>query len=177
MSNGLRIANVAVRPPTPVTEEEAAHHVQERQHVDIDVENFGASPLHVWSGMRAFAFDSSTGELEIYLADPGAVVPPGIEIVSDYPRVPPQVVVAGGATTTIDVPVPTVMRRRVPGQGLGMSFVEEPIENIRQVHIHLQYADVPFQAIVGENPDERRRRLQSHGQVVEAVVTPTSSEE
>ena len=177
MSNGLRIASVAVRPPTPVTEEDAAHHVQERQHVDLDIENPGANPLHVWSRMRAFAFDSSTGELEIYLADASAIVPPGIEFVSDYPRVPPQIVVDAGAAITIDVPVPTVMRRRVPGQGLGMSFVEEPIENIQQIRIHLQYADVPFQAIVGESLVERRSRLQAHGQVVEAVLTPTSSKE
>jgi hypothetical protein len=174
MSNGLRIVGVAIRPPTPVTEEEAAHNVPERQHLDVQVENTGSAPVHVWTGLRGYTYDSATNVLEVFLSEPGDVTPPGIELISDHPRVPPQVVVDAGGQTTIDVPVSTVIRRRVPGTGLGMSYVEEPIDDIQQVTLHVQYADVPFQAVVGESPQQLRRRMQSHGQTVDATVTPTN---
>jgi len=166
VSDDLHILDTRISPPVPVSEEEAERHVRERLHVLIEVENVGAAPLHVWSARRGFAFDSATGVLTLDLAEPDRELPPGIKMISDHPSVPSQMIVEPGERATIDVPVPTSIRRRVPGEGLGMSFVEEPIENVRKLDLRLQYADVPFQQIIGESPSDMRGRLREHGTVV-----------
>jgi hypothetical protein len=172
MSDDLRIVGVRVQPPSAVPEEAATRRVQPRLQLQVDVENAGDAPLHVWASRRAFDYDPASRRLTLHLAETEPETPPGIEIVSEHPRVPQQVVVAPGARTTIDVPVPTMVRRRVPGVGLGMSFVEEPIDQVGEVELHVQYADVPFQRIVEESPSEHRERLRAHGGVVRATLAP-----
>jgi hypothetical protein len=173
MSDQLQILGVRVQPATAVSEEDAAHHVQERLHVLVDVENSSQATLHVWSARRAFEYDATTHVLTLHLAEAEPKLPPDIVLISDHPRVPSQVTVEAGARATIDVPVPTTVRRRVPGEGLGMSFVEEPIRQIDQVALHVQFADVPFQQVVGESPSDHRDRLRAHGHVVRTTLKPT----
>jgi hypothetical protein len=177
MSEDLKIVGVEVRPPSAVTEEDAAHGVQERLHVVVSIENVGTKPLHVWSSRRAYDYDSATNILSLHLAEPANDLPPGITIVSQHPRVPAQVVIEPGSKASIDVPVPTIIRRRTEGEGLGMSFVEEQIEPIKQVELHVQYSDVPFQHVVDESPESRRQRLLAHGTVIRATLAPTSHKE
>lgn len=174
---GLRIVNVTVRPPARVSDADAAHHVQERLQVHVEAENTTDKPLHIWASRRAYTYDSGTKTLTVYLAEPDFALPPDIILISDHPRAPMQTVVSPGETATIEIPVPTTIRRRTPGEGLGMSFVEEAIDEVRSVELHVQYDDVPFQHVVGEDPSEQRARLRAHGRVVEATVTPAEEKE
>jgi hypothetical protein len=171
----LEIRSVSVRPPEPVPEEKAERGVQERLHVAVELKNESDKPLHVWTSRRSYDYDPATRVLTVELSDKPFTEPPGITLISKHPRVPNQVVVETGGTRTIEVPVPTTIRRRVPGEGLGMSFVEEPIADIDHVDLHVQYSDVPFQHIVEEHPEEHQRRLAEHGSVVRATVKPITN--
>lgn len=172
MSNDLQILSVTIFPSSPVSEEDAARHVREQLRVLIEVGNSGDVPVHVWSARQAYDFDAATGVLTLYLAEPDRALPPAIKVISDHPRVPSQIIVEPGGNATIDVPVPTSVRRRTPATGLGMSFTEEPIANIRKSTVRIQYAEVPFQHIIGESASDARERLQAHGGVVEKTVSP-----
>ena len=171
----LAIRSVRVRPPEPVPAEKAERGVQERMLVEVEVKNDTDKPLHVLTSRRSYDYDPTTRVLTLQLADKPFETPPGIELVSKHPRVPTQVVVDQGASRTIEVPVPTTIRRRVPGSGAGMSFVEEPITDVDHVEVEVQFSDVPFQRIVKEDPDEHQRRLAEHGSVVRETLKPTSS--
>jgi hypothetical protein len=177
VSEDIRIVGVSVGQPSAISDEDAAHHIQERLPVKVEIENAADKPLHVWSTRRSFDFDPRSGVLTLKLAETDTPPPPGIRMISNHPRVPSQVVVDAGERATLEIPVPTMVRRRVPGEGLGMSFIEEPIQDIQQVEVHLQYADVPFQPIVEESPEQRRQRLGSHGRVVTEILEPTFEKE
>lgn len=177
MSNNLHILGARIIPPVAVSEEDAARGVHERLHVVIEVENVGGVPLHVWSSRRAFDFNPATGVLRLDLAEPAEGQPPGmIKKISDHPRVPSQIIAAPREKATIDVPVPTSVRHLVPPGGVGMAVVEEPIEGVREIKLRIQYADVPFQRIVGESPRELRERLRAHGSVARKTVLITRRE-
>jgi hypothetical protein len=150
--------------------------VPERMHVLVEVENPGDQPLHVFSGYRTYDYDAATGVLSVTLT--GHPEPrPGIQIISHHPRAPVGVVVAANGSTTLDVPVPAVVRRRVAGEGLGMSFVEEPIERIDRVELHVQYANEPIELPAGESPEQHRERFRAQGRVLNASISLTPRKE
>jgi len=177
MTEQLKIAGVQLRGHTQVTKEEFDRGVRNRLHIGVEVQNAASAPLHVWSSRRYYDYDSSTQTLSVHLAEPTADPPPNIKLISDHPRVPTQTLVGAGAHVTIEVLVPTTIRRRAPAKGLGMSFVEEPIEEIARVELLVQHADVPFQRVIGETPRKLRQRLRQHGHVVSATLTPVSKEQ
>jgi hypothetical protein len=173
----LKIVSTQIGRPLPVAEAQAARGVQERLQLSIQVDNPTDKPLHVWSTRRAYDYNSATHVLTLYLTEHTPPLPPGIEMISDHPRDPTLVVVNAKSRGTLEVPVPTSIRRRVPGTGLGMSFVEEPISQIDKIELHVQYATAPLQQLPKTNPAEHRKRLQAHGQVVKATIIPTERKE
>lgn len=173
----LKVVSVQIGRPLPVAEAEAARGVQGRLQLSVQVDNPTDKPLHVWSSRRAYDYDAATHVLSIYLTEHTPPLPPGIKMISDHPRTPTLVVVDAKSRGTLEVPVPTSIRRRVPGTGLGMSFVEEPIRQIDRVELHIQYAAEPLQERPGESTVEHRKRLQAHGQVVQATITSTEQKE
>jgi hypothetical protein len=160
----------------PAASAEAAPGVRER-YVSVEVENPGDEPLHVWTSRRAYDYDAATHTLTFYLTEHTPDLRPGVEMISDHPRAPMLVVVDANSHGTLNVPVPATIRRRAPGAGLGMSFVEEPIRQIERVDLHIQNATEPFQHIAQEGPDEYRKRLLAYGDVVQATVTLTGQKE
>lgn len=177
MSEDLRISAVRVRPATAVSQDDADRGLRERLQLEVEVQADATKPLHVWTSRSAYDYDAATKTLTVYLAEPGTVHNPDIELISDHPRVPSQTTVAPGDKAILDVPIPTTIRRAVPSGGLGLGFVEEPIGSIEHVEVHVQYADVPFQHVVGETPDSHRKRLQSHGRTTSATLTPEHPKE
>jgi hypothetical protein len=171
MSDEIQIRAVSLRPPAAVPESDADQGQRERLVVAVEVKSTADRPLHVWTSRRAYDYDAATKTLVVSMADTAAPSS-DVELISDHPRVPRQTTVAPGAEATLEVPVPTTIRRRGPSQGLGMGFVEEPVGPIDHVELHIQYADVPFQAIVGEAPRSQRERLRSHGAIASATLTP-----
>jgi hypothetical protein len=173
MSEPLQIIGTEILPPLRAVAAGQARGPREQMQVSVEVANPNNEPLHVWSTQRSYGYDPSTRTLTLYLTEHTPPVPPGIRMISDHPVTPSVVEVAPNSRSTIEVLVPTTIRRRVPGTGLGMSFVEEPIGQIDQVHLHVQSATQPLQDHAKENPPEHRRRLLEHGNVVRATVTPT----
>jgi hypothetical protein len=173
----LGIVGVEIYRPREVEAADAGPGVQPRLQVSVRVANPRDQPLHVWSTRRAYEYDASARVLTLYLTDHKPPPPPGIEMISEHPRTPSQIVVAPRGDATFDVPVPTTIRRRVPGEGLGMHFVEEPIGPIDHVDLHIQYAPEPLQQRAKEDPIEHRERLQAHGEVVRATIQPTEQKE
>jgi hypothetical protein len=173
----LKIMGAAIQRPTPVPEAEAVRGVQEQLRLAVEVENPSDEPLYVWASRRAYDYDATTHVLTLYLTEHTPELPPGIKMISDHPRTPIQVEVGANSRATMDVPVPAVIRRRVPGEGLGMSFVEEPIGQIDRVDLHIQSASEPVEYRVEESPSEHRKRLRAHGDVVQATVKPTEQKE
>jgi hypothetical protein len=152
--------------------------VPERMQLSVAVENPTDKPLHVWASRRAYDYDPATQVLTLFLTEQTPPPPPGIEMISNHPRSPAQVVVPPGSQATVNVAVPSIIRRRVQGaQGLGMQFVEEPIGPVARVDLHVQVDNEPIQYRVGESPEEHRKRLNERGQVVRATITPTGQKE
>jgi hypothetical protein len=181
----LKIISAKINQPTPAAEARKARPeapavpppVPERMQLSVAVENPSDRPLHVWASRSAYDYDPDTQVLTVYLTEQTPPPPPGIEMISNHPRSPAQVVVPPGSQAIVNVPVPSVFRRRVPGEGLGMRFVEEPIGPIARVDLHVQYANEPIQPRAGESPEQHRKRLDEHGQVVRATITPTGQKE
>jgi len=173
----LKIMGATFRGALPAHGAEAGHGIQEPVNLAVEVENPGDKPLHVWASRRAYDYDATTHVLTLYLTEHTPELPPGIKMISNHPRTPTQVVIDAKGRTTIDVPVPAIIRRRVPGEGLGMSFVEEPIGQIDRVELHIQSADEPIEPLDKESPTEHRKRLREHGDVIRATITPTTMKE
>jgi len=145
-----------------------------RIDLSIDVDNPGGQPLHVWTQQRAYSYDASTHVLSVQLAEPEDTLPPNITMLSDHPRVPAQVVVNPKSSAKINLQVPSAIRRLTPGQGVGRSFVEEPIGQIDRVDLQIQHATQPVQYERGESGADFRKRLLAHGDVARATITPTT---
>lgn len=145
------------------------------QHVGVTVENPNDVPLHVWASRRHYEYDPATKVLTLWLTEHVPPPPPGIRMISDHPRTPAQVEVGAHSQAVIDVPVPHVIRRRVPGSGLGMSFSEERIGQIDRVDLHVQYADLPLPMPNGMDAAQHRQRLLEHGEVVHESITPNAA--
>jgi hypothetical protein len=144
-----------------------------RMNLAIEVENQGDRPLHVWTDCRARKYDASTHVLALELAELVRTLPPHIKMLSDHPRLPMQVAVNAKSRYTIKLQLPGTVRRLTPGQGLGRSFVDEPIGPIDRVEIAVQYATEPIQYQPREAPADFRKRLRAHGDIVRASITPT----
>ncbi len=146
------------------------------QHVSVEVENPNDVPLHVWASRRHYDYDPDTKVLTLWLTEHVPPLPPGITMISDHPRTPAQVEVGAQGHAVIDVPVPHVIRRRVPGSGgLGMSFSEQRIGQIDRVDLHVQYADSPMPMPDGMDAAQHRQRLLDHGDVVHESITPNAA--
>jgi hypothetical protein len=168
----MTIVSAEIRWPSTVTKAEAAGGVQGQRHLFVEVANPNDEQVHVWSSRRAYDYDASTHTLALYLTEHTPPLPPGIRMISDHPRTPTLVAVNGNSHGTLQVPVPATIRRRVPGAGLGISFVEEPIGQIERVELYIQYATEPLQDHAEESPVEHRKRLLAHGDVARAVIKP-----
>jgi hypothetical protein len=184
----LKITGAEIRRPTPSAEakEQVEPTAQagaapppppERLQLSVAVENPTDKPLHVWASRSAYEYDPATRVLSLYLTENTPEPPPGIQIISQHPRTPAQVVVPPGGQANVNIPVPNIIRRRVPGEGLGMHFVEEPIGPIDHVELHLQVASEPIPDLAKETPAEHRKRLQAHGNVIRTRITPTGEKE
>jgi hypothetical protein len=113
----------------------------------------------------------------VQLAEPVVSLPPNIKMISNHVHTPRQAVVESKSRATIEVRVPASTRRLTPGQGLGRTWVEDPIGQIDRVEINIQYAATPAEYRVGEDPSDFRERLRAHGDVLTAEITPTIEKE
>jgi len=173
MSEPLQIIGTEILPPLRTVVAATTGGAPGQMQVSVEVANPNDEPLHVWSSQRAYDYDAATHKLTLYLTDHTPPLPPGIQMLSDHPRTPVLVEVGARSRNTLEVLIPTTIRRRVPGTGLGMSFVEEPIGPIDQVELHIQSSTEPLQHRAKENPPEHRQRLLEHGDVVQATIIPT----
>jgi hypothetical protein len=140
----------------------------------VDIENPSDQPMYVWASATAFNFDPDSGRLTVHLNAPEEAVPPGIILISEHPRTPDQVEVPPHGQATVNITAPRTIRREVPGEGLGMSYTEEPVEHVRSLTVRMRYADTPFEArAADESPDAHSARLRSHGRVVEHTLDVT----
>ncbi|MGA2420374.1 MAG: hypothetical protein ABSG69_09835 [Candidatus Acidiferrum sp.] len=171
----LRVIAVSIKRPAsvPTTSRDGLANLE----LSIEVENVSAKALYVWTSRRSYSYNNLTNVLTVYLAEPEEQLPANIKMLSDHAHTPAQAAVDARSRVTIEVAVPASTRRFTPGKGLGQSFVEDPIGQIAQVEIHLQFAVVPIKSRVGENPSDYRKRLRAHGEVVTAEVTPTIEKE
>lgn len=175
MSNPLNITAARIRRPPPRAR--AAGEPGEALHIAVEVDNPGDQTLHVWVTRRAYEYDPASGALTVYLTEHTPPPPPGIEMISNHPRTPLQVPVEAHARATLDVLVPSTIRRRLPNPGLGIAFVEEPIGPVAHIALHIQAATEPIGPIRDEKPDQYRERLCRHGEVARATITPTEQKE
>jgi hypothetical protein len=166
----LKVVGVALRRLAPSASGDTLE-------LSVEVKNTGHRHLYVWVGRRAYDYNASTRVLSVHLAEPPESAPANIRMLSDHVHTPPQIAVEAHSGVTIEVGVPAFTRGFTPGQGLGRSFVEDPIGDVKQVQIHVQYAPVPIQFRTGERPSAFRARLRAHGDVVTAALEPTLEKE
>jgi hypothetical protein len=166
----LRVVGITIGRSASVSD--VARGIPPRLNLTVEVENQGQSPLFVWAECRARSYDASKHVLTVQLAEPVIERPPHIKIISDHPRVPTQVEVEAKSRTKIKLRLPGTVRRLTPGQGLGRSFVDEPVGPIDRVEIRLQYATEPIQNQPGEVSTDLRKRLKAHGDVLQASIEP-----
>ena len=166
----VRAARVV--PPTSAPKD-ALPDVTPRMHIQLDVENTSDAPVSVWTSRRAYDYEPDDGVLSLRIAEPSDPSPDDIVVVSDHPRVADHDLIAPKQQTTINVSVPTTVRRRIAGTGLGMHYTEQPIGDVNKIDVHLQYADasrhrksgVRTMNITDEHDDEG-------GGIVHAVIVP-----
>ena len=170
----LKIKGASIR-TVPGPEAAGAAASQPRLLAAIEVENPGTTPLHVWSSVRGYDYDPDTRKLTLYLTGRTPALPSGIEMISNHPRTPHQVVVGPGGTATVEARIPRVIRRRVPGGGLGMSFVESRIDLVEQLEAHVQVSPTPVKIEPGENPEASRVRLAEQGETVSSTIRLTGN--
>ena len=146
--------------------------------LSLAVQNPTSQPLHVWGSWRSYEYDAESRVLTVYMTEHTPPLPPGITMISNHPRTPRQVMVPANGEATVTITVPASIRRRVPGAGLGMNFVEEPIGAVDCVEMHIQSSNEPVEpAKPGESPDLHRERLRQSGDVVRTTITPTKTKE
>jgi len=168
----LKVVGIAIGRSASVSE--IARGTPPRLNLTVEVENQGDSPLFVWADCRARKYESATHTLSVQLAEPIITLPPHIKIISDHPRLPVQVAVEARSRGKIKLQIPGTVRRLTPGQGLGRSFVDEPMGPVDRVEIAIQYATETIQYQLGEAAPDFRKRLRAHGNVVRATITPTA---
>lgn len=176
----LKITGAEIRRPAAAVQAQPGVAAAAAPPLEIAValENPADQPRHVWSAPRAYDYDAASGVLALYLTELTPPPPPGIQIISDHPRTPPQVVIDAHGRMTLKVALAPTIRRLVPGGGLGMSFVEEPIGPVSRVELHVQFAAEPFgPGRSGESPEQFRQRLRQHGEVARATITFTEPKE
>jgi hypothetical protein len=143
-----------------------------RLNVIVEVENQTTAPLYAWSSERGYDYDAASKVLTLHLSEQPRVLPPGIILISDHPRAPAQVEVAPNSRTSIRVQLPAVVRRAAAG---GTGWVEEPIGEIAQIDVDLQYGTAPIEsARPHETSAQFRSRMREHGDVARATLTPYS---
>ena len=159
----------------PAAREAVAGAGRPRLNVTVDVENQTSAPLYAWSSERGYDYDAASKKLTLHLSEQPNVPPPGIILLSDHPRVPAQVEVAPNSRTSIKVQLPAIVRRAAPG---GQGWVEEPIGEIAQIDVDLQYGTAPIEsAKPRETSAQFRSRMREHGDVARATLTPDSAGE
>lgn len=166
----LKINSASVQAPEAAPGPAEPAGTQPPLQVSVEVENPGDAPLHVWSNVRAYEYDASKKKLTVHLTQYEPQVPPEIRLLSHHPQVPQQAVVDPGARRTLNLRVPAVIRRRVPGEGMGMHFVEEAIGPVDEIEVRIQYSPEPVTAPPGENPDDLQKRLRDAGESVQSVI-------
>ena len=144
--------------------------------LSLAVENPGSQPLHVWASWRAYEYDAATHVLTVYLTD-HTPTPPGITLISKHPRTPAQVTVTPKGKLNIKVAIPSTIRRRTTGPGMGLHFVEEPIGQVDRVEFHVQFGTEALATIPHETPDQHRSRMLAQGDVVRATIPTTAQKE
>ena len=174
----MKITAVSMEPSPAAAAAEGPAKAQASLKLAVAIENPADQPLHVWASWRAYDYDPASRVLTVYLTEHTPPTPPGITMISDHPRTPAQVMVPAKGRATISVTVPATIRRRVPGPGLGMNFVEEQIGAVDRVEMHIQSANQPLEpAQPGESPDRHRERLRQTGDVVSTTVNLTERKE
>lgn len=168
----LKVVGITIGRSASVSE--IARGIPPRLNLTVEVENQGDSPLFVWADCRGRKYEAATHTLSLQLAEPVITLPPHIKIISDHPRLPIQTPVEARSLGRIKLQIPGTVRRLTPGQGLGRSFVDDPIGPIDRVEIAIQYAPEAIQYQLGEAAPDFRARLRAHGDVVRATITPTA---
>jgi len=127
----------------------------------------------VWTTVKGYDYDPETQKLTLYLTERTPDPPPGIEMISNHPRTPHQIVVEPNGAATIHARVPRIIRRRVPGGGLGMSFIESRIDLVEQLEVHVQVSPTPVKVEPGEHPARSRARLAEQGETFSSTIRLT----
>ena len=166
----LRLTGVRINRPPP--EAVAAIGARARIGVAVEVENTTAAPLYVWSSPRGYDYDAGSKVLTVHMSEQPLALPPGVIMISDHPRAPRQVQVPPRSHATVQAEIPPVVRRPAPD---GVGWVEEPIGEIASVEVDVQHAPTPVEAPrPHENSAQFRSRMQGHGDVARARLTPSA---
>jgi hypothetical protein len=171
----LKIIGVSIKRPPPG--EVGASGSPPQLNLSIEIENPNDEPLHVCSDRRAYDYDSSVGVLTLHLTEQIPDLPPGIKRISNHHRKPAQVIVAANSRAAIDLLVPEIARRAVPGGSLGMDFIEKRVEQIEQVDVRVQFSSEPMQRLVPRNPPDEPERSRANVSIVQATIKPTDARE
>lgn len=169
--NQLKLVGVQLGRPLPSNL--AASDSAAWLNVVVEVENTGTKPLHVWASHRAYDYDPSSHVLTVHLTETALALPPNIVLISDHPRVPDQIELAANSRAKIRVRLPPFVRRSSPD---GKGWFEDPIGDVAKVDIGVQYANTPFESPhPGEFTAAYRARMQAHGDVTQARITPQTA--
>jgi hypothetical protein len=172
-SGGLKVIGIAIHRRTSVKEGTLGTLL--RLELSVEVENSSDHPLYVWATPKSHAYDAATHVLSVGLAEPTQELPPHIKMLSDHPRSPTLVVVNAGSRAKIKVDAPATVRG--PSSVEGLAWEDKPIGQIDRVDLRVQYAPAAIHYRSGESASDFRTRLRQHGDVVQAVITPTTGTE
>src|SRR5262245_5183336 len=103
-NKGLKVAGIGIRRQATVAD--VARGAPPRLNLAVEFENPGDVPLHVWTSVQGFDYDTATRVLTVHLAERTRVRPPGITVISEHPRTPQQIEVPPKGRATINLELP-----------------------------------------------------------------------
>ena len=171
--NQLKVVGIQIHRPAPGPS--AAAGVQAWIELIVELENTGAPTLYVWASHRGYEYDAGSQTLTLHMAERPLVLPPNIIMISQHPRAPEQIELAGKSRVKVRLRIPSFIRRPSPD---GKGWIEDPIGPVGHIDVRVQHAQQPFDQ-PGEHETEHdyRARMQTHGDVVQVRITPASDSE
>jgi hypothetical protein len=161
--------------PPPDSLQPEAEPPQGRIPVSIEIANRSSDTIYVWSELRRFIYDANSRTLRLDLADvTGPPDQPDIIALPRHPRLPSQLSVPPGERRTLQVDVPTVLRRvRFDSPESGGEVEETEVGPVDQVEVRIAYADAPLEVPHDQPTTELLENIRSWGAEVQATVAPT----
>jgi hypothetical protein len=165
MPTGLAISSVTLSRRRRALPDPVDGHREIWFDVSLVVKNLGDIPLHVIDELRGLIYDAPRRMLTLRLREP-APTPVDKNAPTFHLPTPHTVTVAPGATVTIVVAIPAVLRTLRQGPDLSLVMEKTDLRGMETIRSEIAASAQPIEFRPVEKPHALRTRLASWGKIV-----------